>query len=135
MTPHAHLMHLEVRLRTLRRKADLKALEAFLAAPEFDQYWAGLRGDGRRRASAAKLIAETRTACLPKKPLITTPGDKTPKWNAAKIAALRAAWERWGNDEAVARELEITKGAAKCARVRYIGTIVALSTLRVAQAA
>lgn len=135
MTPHAHLMTLEKRLRALGKKADPKALEAFVASSEFDQHWLGLRGDRRRRTATVRLLAEARLACLPAKPLIEGLAPKRVRWDAARIARLQAAWQRWGTDEGVARAMGLNLEAAARARRRYIGSQVVPSTLRVAKAA
>ncbi len=135
MSPQAHLTNLKVRLNALGKRTDPRALEAFIASAEFDAHWLGLRGDRRRRATVVKLLAQARSACQPQKPLITAPGEKTRKWNEIKIAQLRASWARWGSDESVARDLEISVGAAQRARWRYIGPAVVEPTLRVAHAA
>lgn len=133
-TPHAHLNSLKIRLRELAKKGDLKQLDQFLASAAFDQYWCGTAGDLRRRAAALKLVNAAREACLPAAPLKTGLSNKTPKWNPERIAALRAAWARYGTDEGVARALDMPLAAARRARYRYVRR-VDVATQGVAEAA
>ena len=118
MTPQSALLVLSRRVRNF---ATIKALEAGVASPDFQERFALLSGQQRMTISA--LVGERQVLLMGReRPVPTTTESKASKWTPDFIAKLKAAERKHGSDIGIARELGLTKKAAARARLRYIGT-------------
>jgi len=98
---------------------NMKTFRDFLASPKYAENYAAL--SPLHRVAVAKAMARAFEATDQKAPLprFSKRGWRT--WDAERIAKLKAADAKHGNDEGIAREMGISLKAAKAARWRHIG--------------
>lgn len=112
-------------LEKIARSGDIRALREFLGGEHFMREFARLVPDRRHQVL---VVATDLMATLKAKigPIVKVTATKAFKWNDVMIARLRKAEAQYGNDEDIARALGLTVKAAARARLRYVGSRVAV---------
>lgn len=108
-------------LRAFKRlgtQGDYKAFRAYIASEDYHQLMSKLDAGGYLVATNALVAAQQ--ACVPLPPLAKKWSMRV-KWTPEMIAKLKAADQKYGTDEGIARALGIPFHNARRARRRFLG--------------
>ncbi len=133
---HARFVSLTRTLKRVREQGDVKAMQALMVSDAFtrDVLALGLEHRSQILTLAADQLSNMKRWVGPLVPMVN---NKAPKWNEVLIARLRAADEKYGDDELIARALRLPVRVVARARLRYVGkrTPVAPATPKAVEAA